>query len=126
HGFRRYQLSVSQRMGFRSGNGTLEVLASNACRVAASSLGGGGPVSLLARALSTGSGRVSALAGTGGSKPPAVRTVPHSLGSLLIVSEDLRRVPVAGGPAPAIAAFLSIAYHLVRSSPQPSSPRRGF
>src|SRR5262249_32562962 len=82
-------------------------------RAAGSSLGGGGPVSLLARAFSTGSGRVSALSETGGSKPPAVRTELHSCGSLLIVSEDLRRAPVADCPAPAIAAFFSIAYQFI-------------
>ena len=67
---RRYELSVSHRFGLRSGRGTLELLASSAWRDAASSRGGGGPVSLLARALSTGSGRGSALSGTGGSNPP--------------------------------------------------------
>src|SRR6187200_2181896 len=67
-----------QRCGLRWGNGTFVLLASSARRAAASSLGGGGPVSLLARALRMGSGIVSALAGTGGSKPPAVSTVPHS------------------------------------------------
>ena len=87
-----------QRCGLRSGNGTFELLASSACRVAGSSLGGGGPLSLLARALRIGSGIVSASAGTGGSKPTAVRMVPHSCGSLLIVGEDLRRAPVAGCP----------------------------
>src|SRR4029078_106624 len=92
---------------------------------AGSSLGGGGPVSLLARALSTGSGRLSALKGTGGSKTPAVKTVPHSRGSVVIVIKKLRGVPVAGCPAPAIAAFFSIAYQLASSCPQPSSALSG-
>src|SRR5262249_43872227 len=57
----------------------------------------------------------------GGSRPPAVRTVPHSCGSLLIVIEDLRGTPVAGCPAPAIAAFFSIANQVLSSCPQPSN-----
>src|SRR5262245_60745216 len=64
-----------QRLGFRSGNGTsARVLAISAARAAASSLGGGGPDSLLARAFKTCGGMLPALTGTG-SKPPAVSTV---------------------------------------------------
>jgi len=40
-------LSASYRRGLRSGNGISELLASSARRAAGSSLGGGGPVSLL-------------------------------------------------------------------------------
>src|SRR5262249_32884284 len=101
-----------------------ELLASSARRAAGSSLGGGGPVSLLARAFSTGSGRVSALARTGPRNHP-LSAVPHSRGKLVIISEDLRGVG-NGLPASAIAAFFSIAYQSVSSCPRPLSPLSGF
>ena len=51
-----------QRFGLRSGNGIPAwALAISAARAAASSLGGGGPDSLLARALRIGAGMLSAL-----------------------------------------------------------------
>ena len=68
-----------QRFGLRSGNGIPAwVLAISAARAAASSLGGGGPDSLLASTLRIGTGIISALTGCG-SKPPAVSTVLHFL-----------------------------------------------
>jgi hypothetical protein len=101
------------------------VLAISAAR-AASSLGGGGPDSLLASAFKTCGGMVPELTGTG-SKPPAASTVLHSCGSFAIVRELRGLLAVAGDcMAPAIAAFLSFSYQLVSSCPQPSSLLKGF
>src|SRR6476620_3159899 len=116
-----------QRFGLRSGNGIPAcVLAISAARAAASSLGGGGPESLLASALRIGAGIVSALTGCG-SKPPAVSTLLHSCGSFAIV-RDLRgsRGPTGGCMVPAIAALFSLANQLVSSCPQPSSLLKAF
>jgi hypothetical protein len=116
-----------QRLGLRSGNGIAAcILAISAARAAASSFGGGGPDSLLARAFKTGCGIVPALTGTG-SKPPEVSTVLHSCGSFAIVN-DLRGLLAAAGGcvAPAIAALFSFSYQLVSPSPQPSSLLKGF
>ena len=116
-----------QRFGLRSGKGIAAcILAISAARAVASSLGGGGPDSLLARAFKTCGGMVPALIGSG-SKPPAFSTVLHSCGSFAIVG-DLRGLLAAtdGCKAPAIAANLSFSYQLVSPSPQPSSLLRGF
>src|SRR6476619_3548822 len=105
------RLKRHQRLGLRSGNGIAAcILAINAARAAASSFGGGGPDSLLARAFKTGGGIVPALTGTG-SKPPAINTVLHSCGSFAIV-RDLRGLLAAAGgcKAPAIAAFFNFSY----------------
>ena len=116
-----------QRLGLRSGNGIAAcILAISAARAAASSFGGGGPDSLLARAFKTGGGIVPALTGTG-SKPPEVSTVLHSCGSLAMVKELRGLLAAAGGcKAPAIAAFFNFSYQLVRSCRQPSSLLKGF
>ena len=116
-----------QRFGLRSGNGIPAwVLAISAARAAASSLGGGGPDSLLASTLRIGTGIISALTGCG-SKPPAASTVLHSCGSFAIVG-DLRGLlgPADGCMVPAIAALFSLANQLVSSSPQPSSLLKAF
>ena len=92
----------------------------------ASSLGGGGPDSLLARAFKTCGDMVPALKGSG-SAPPAVSTVLHSCGSFAMVG-DLRGLLAADGGCvvQAIAALFSFSYQLVSSCPQPSSPLKGF
>src|SRR5262245_35633721 len=116
-----------QRLGLRSGNGNAAcTLAISAARAAGSSLGGGGPDSLLASAFKTCGAMVPASTGNG-STPPAASTVPQSFGSFAIVREVRGLLAAAGGcMAPAIAAFLSFSNQLVSSCPQPSSPLRGF
>src|SRR5689334_10418211 len=128
-----------QRTGLRSGSGTsagsaapavavLSVFgAVNALSCSGVSVGRGGPASLAAIAASAaGVGSESAV---GGVKPPAVSTVPHSLGSCAMVSGGLPvhgLVPGGTGFADSIAAFFSMAYQLASSCPQPSSPDTSF
>ena len=116
-----------QRFGLRSGKGTLgRVLAISAARAAALSSGGGGPDSLLAKALRIEAGMLCSLIGCG-SKPPAESTVLHSCGSFAMVG-DLRGLlgPAGGCAVPTIAALFSLANQSVSSWPQPSPPLTGF
>src|SRR5262245_308531 len=96
-----------------------------ACSCAAVNLGIGGPASLVASAAMA----AGDSAGGSGVKPPAVSTVPHSLGSCAMVSGGLPThgfAPGTDGFAASIAALFNMAYQLSSSWPQPLSPDTSF
>src|SRR4029079_17372321 len=115
-----------QRIGLRSGSGmTLGSAPIKACSCAGVNRGIGGPASLVASAAMA----AGDSAGGSGVKPPALSTVPHSLGSCAMVSGGLPTHGFAPGTVDfgaSIAALFTLACQLSSSWRQPLSPDTSF